>query len=276
MTARRWIQEHPLLAFILIVFGWTWAWDAVFIAFDLWGTVKVSIPRVWGPAIAAFVVIWASDVSLLRWLRRRLHWRLSPWFFLLALLVPLFITNVQPVVEALGGGSLTYRFPGSLYLAVVFIVINMFVLGGSEELGWRGVAQPRLQTQMSVFTAGLVIGVFWWVWHLPLFVTGHPAFPLELTHFLTYTVFVVGASTVLGALVNLTNGHILPVMLMHATANLGAFFAADGGLLEGSPLVPLVVGAGLWWVIAGLLIGRYGLSMTPPGRTVRIMDTADS
>ena len=276
MTYRSWIQEHPLLAFIFIAFGWTWAWDAVFIAFDLWGTVQVSIPRVWGPAIAAFVVIWASNVSLRRWLHRRLNWRVSTWLFLVALLIPLFITNVQPVVEALGGGSLVYAFPGPLYLAVLFIIVNMFVLGGSEELGWRGVVQPRLQNQMSVFTTGLVIGVFWWAWHLPLFVTGHPAFPLELTHFLTFTVFVLGSSPVIGALVNFTHGHVLPVMLMHATTNLGAFFAAQGGLLEGSPLVPLIVGAGLWWGIAGLLIARYGLSMSPPERTVRVIDAAES
>lgn len=259
---RTWIRDHPLLSFCIITFGWTWAWDGVFIAFDLWGTLQVSIPRVWGPAIAAIVVIWASDVPLRRWFHQRLHWRISPWFMLIALIVPLFITNIQPIVEAIGGGEVEYVFPGPLYLAIIFVVVNMFFLGGSEELGWRGIAQPRLQKHMSVATASLIIGALWWAWHLPLFFVGHPAYPLEVTHVITYTVFILGASLVFGAFVNLTDGYLLPLMLMHATANLGAFISADGGLLEGSPLVPLLVGAGLWWIIAGVLIARYGLSMS--------------
>ena len=269
MTLRDWIREHNLLAFGLIAFGWTWGWDGIFYVLGLWELIPVSIPRVWGPAIAAVIIIWASDISLRTWIRRRLDWRVPPGLFLLALMIPLFITNVQPVVEALGGGSLVYNPPVAVdpavafALAVVFVVVNMFVLGGTEEIGWRGIMQPRLQHQMSVFTAGLTIGAVWWAWHLPLFFTGDPNYSLEIEPFLSYTLFVLGSSTVLGAFVNLTEGNVLPVMLMHASVNLGAFIAADGGILEGSALVPLLVGAGLWWILAGLLIARYGLSMTP-------------
>lgn len=70
-------------------------------------------------------------------------------------------------------------------------------------------------------------------------------------------------SHIIGALMNHAEGTVLPVMLMHASSNLGAVIASDGGLLEGSPLVPVVVGAGLWWALAGLLVAQYGLSMTP-------------
>lgn len=263
MFLRKWIREHVLLAFGLITFGWTWGWDAIFFAFDLWGTIPVSVPRVWGPAIAAVVVIWVSDIQLRRWVRQRLNWRISPWFFLVALLVPLFITNVQPVVEAIGGGSIVYDPPAAVYLMVVFVVINMFILGGTEEIGWRGVVQPRLQNRLSVFSTGLAIGVVWWAWHLPLFFSGIPGYSLERMPLLSYTLFVLGASIVFGAFVNLTEGNVLPVMLMHASVNLGPVIAADGGLLEGSSLVPILVGAGLWWALAGVLVARYGLSMTP-------------
>lgn len=262
MAGRGWIRRHALLAFGFIAFGWSWGLDVIFFAFGLWETTPTS-PRVWGPAIAAIVVIWASDIPLRTWARRRLNWRVAPGFFLLALLVPLFITNVQPIVEAIGSGALVYDFPAPVYFAGVFILVNMFVLGGTEEIGWRGVAQPRLQKHMSVFTAGLTIGVVWWAWHLPLFFTGHPNFSFDIVPFLSYTLFVLGASTVFGAFVNLTEGNVLPLMLMHASVNLGAVIAADGGLLEGSPIVPLLVGSGLWWVLAGVLVARYGLSMTP-------------
>ena len=288
MSARGWIRSHRLLAFVCIAFGWTWSWDAIFFVLGWWGTIPVTVPRVWGPAIAAFVVIWASEIPLRRWIRRRLDWRVAPVFLMLAVLIPLFITNVQPVVEAIGGGSVVFELPGirtgstapeeiPLIIGLFFVTIfvQTFLLGGTEEIGWRGVVQPRLQQQMSVFTAGLVIGVVWWAWHLPLVFTDATGPSLEPAAFIAYTTFVLGSSTVLGAFVNVTEGKVLPVMLMHGSVNLGAFLSADGGLLAGSPLIPILVGSGLWWVIAGLLVARYGLPMTPADRTVRAIDETD-
>lgn len=280
MGARRWIGGRPVLAFVLIAFGWTWGWYAIYFAFDLWGLIPVAIPDVWGPAIGALVVVWAREVPVLEWLRRRLDWRVTPALFVLALAIPLVITNVQPFVEAIGGGTVVYDPPGELPrelhlaigLSVVFVLVQTFVLGGSEELGWRGVLQPRLQRRLSVFTTGLVIGVLWWAWHLPLFASGHPFFEVALAPFIAYTLFIIGASTVLGALANATGGSVLPVMVMHGTANLGAFFTAHGGFSAGSWLVPILVGAGLWWAIAAVLVARYGLSMSPVDRSIAVID----
>lgn len=92
---------------------------------------------------------------------------------------------------------------------------------------------------------------------------------------LTYTMYILGASVVLGAFVNITNGEILPVMLMHASVNAGALFAADGGALNGSPLVPLLIGSGLWWVLAGILLGLYARSMTPNTLTESVVPFPD-
>ncbi|MEK8171770.1 CPBP family intramembrane glutamic endopeptidase [Streptomyces sp. M19] len=39
----------------------------------------------------------------------------------------------------------------------------------SEEPGWRGTAYPRMRASMNRFQVGLVLGVIWAVWHLPLF-----------------------------------------------------------------------------------------------------------
>lgn len=263
MARGRWFGNHPLLLFSLVAFGWTWFWDAAFFAFDLWRTVPLSIPRVWGPAIAGIVVVWVSNVPVEAWVRRRLDWRISPVHGLVAVAVPIFITNIQPVIEGLGGGSLLYNPPARMLLMIAFIAANLFVLGGTEELGWRGVLQPRLQQRFSVFTSGLLIGVLWWGWHLPLFFTPNTNFSLDPVPLLSYTLFVLGASVVFGAFVNFTRGRVLPVMLMHASVNAGAFITATGGLFEGSPWIPLVIGSGLWWALAAGLVVIHGRSMAP-------------
>lgn len=259
---RQQLNRIPLLTFLIVTFGWTWGWDALYVTLGWWETLPTTFPRQWGVPLGAIVVIWASDVSLQSWLRNVLNWRVRPRLYLVAVLVPFAITNGQQVVRALGGGSLTYAPPGTLSLIVLFVLANAVLLGGIEELGWRGFLQPRLQERTSVLTAGIGVGVVWWAWHLPLFL-GHQNFVLEPLPVLTYTVFVIGASVVFGAFVNATDGSVLPVMLMHASTNLGAVLEGTGGTLNGSALVALVVGSGAWWVIVVALVLRFGWSMVP-------------
>lgn len=257
---REWARTHEIGSFVLIAFGWTWAWDALYYVFN-WGEVlSVNLGRQWGVPIAALVVVWVSDVPVREWLRGVLNWRLNPALFGIALFVPLFITNVQPLVRALGGGSLSYSPPGSLPIIVLFVLAQTLLLGGVEEIGWRGFLQPRVQASMSVLTAGFSIGLFWWVWHLPLFI-GHEQYSLEPAFFAQYTLFVIGASIVFGAFVNVTDGSVLPLMLMHGAVNLGPVIAGSGGLLDGTGLIPIVVGAGLWWVIVLAVVLHHGRTM---------------
>lgn len=50
----------------------------------------------------------------------------------------------------------------------IFILVGI-IAGAVEEPGWRGYAQKGLQKYMSPLNSGLVIGIFWALWHLPLF-----------------------------------------------------------------------------------------------------------
>ena len=77
-----------------------------------------------------------------------------------------------------------------------------------------------------------------------------------------YTTFVLGVSTVLGALVNVTDGAVIPAVVMHAAINVGSILSGSGGMLEGTLLVSFV-GSGAWWLIAAVLVGLYGHSMVP-------------
>jgi membrane protease YdiL (CAAX protease family) len=48
--------------------------------------------------------------------------------------------------------------------------------------GWRGTAYPRLRASLGRYQVGLVLGVIWAVWHLPLFfITGTVQNQLGLT-----------------------------------------------------------------------------------------------
>jgi membrane protease YdiL (CAAX protease family) len=47
----------------------------------------------------------------------------------------------------------------------------MFLIGPlPEELGWRGFLLDRLLLRFNPWFATLLVGLAWWIWHLPLFV----------------------------------------------------------------------------------------------------------
>lgn len=257
------VEEHRLAAFVVIAFGWTWSWDLLYYVLGYWEVLPVTFPRQWGLPIAALVVLWLGDGSPRGWLKRVLTWRIAPIWYVVALLVPLAIGNAEPVARALAGGTLAFEPPASLPLIGLFIVANVVLLGGVEELGWRGFLQPRLQARTSVLTAGLAIGVLWGLWHLPLFLGGKAAYSLDPVRLVTYLSYIVGASTVFGAFVNLTDGGVLPVMVMHAASNVGALLVSTGGPLEDAWWMPLVVGSGLWWLLVVVMVFRNGRSMVP-------------
>ncbi|WP_269820755.1 CPBP family intramembrane glutamic endopeptidase [Nocardia asteroides] len=54
---------------------------------------------------------------------------------------------------------------------VVFVVLQ-FVGAGGEELGWRGLMQPMLESRMAKFAAVSVTGAVWALWHVQAFTAG--------------------------------------------------------------------------------------------------------
>lgn len=88
---------------------------------------------------------------------------LPPALYLISLLVNGFMMNEPPAlatVEQIAANPLSL---------VGLLIIGMVAGPLSEELGWRGFAQDRLQARMSPLVSSLVLAVFWWAWHLPLF-----------------------------------------------------------------------------------------------------------
>ena len=71
-------------------------------------------------------------------------------------------------------------------ISILSIIINfplLILLGGLEELGWRGILQPQLEKIINYLPSILVAGTIWSVWHLPLWMikgTVQSSFPFGL------------------------------------------------------------------------------------------------
>lgn len=71
------------------------------------------------------------------------------------------------------------------YLIPIVFLQAVFIYGGEEELGWRGIMQPILEKKFKFPIATIITGVVWGIWHIPLwFVEGssqqNMAFPFFL------------------------------------------------------------------------------------------------
>lgn len=112
-----------------------------------------------------------------------------------------------------------------LYSPLIFLTT---IFGGplAEELGWRGYAQPRLQKKVGAGWAGLIIGLVWSLWHLPLFYFFPKAVAeLPLIH---YIPLVTALGVIFAWMYTRSKGSVLLCILLHTGVNfaLGIFSAA--------------------------------------------------
>jgi hypothetical protein len=88
------------------------------------------------------------------------------------------------------------------------------LLGTIEEFGWRGIAQPLLQRKLAPFWAGLIVGIIWATWHLPVFLFGggveNSAWPI-----VPFYGGVIALSIILTPMFNSARGSLLIAYLYH-------------------------------------------------------------
>ena len=135
------------------------------------GTILWLLLSNFGPALAAILALalCRGREGLKALGRSVVRWRVRPWLYLAGLFGA--IVNGAIVVAAYAFGS-THFVPGQFspgrFIGLFFM---MAVLDGplGEEIGWRGLLLPQLMRRMAALPAALLVGVVWYVWHVPLF-----------------------------------------------------------------------------------------------------------
>jgi membrane protease YdiL (CAAX protease family) len=177
-------QQSGLGLFWAVTFTTTWAFWLIAITL---GGPATSPPTLipyllggFGPVIGAIVVrarrARRRQPAPAHTVQLRLSMRLF-WVLPLLVLASATVLAAALLAHLLGGPTVSFTAGKSLIATVggpVPFFISMLIAGPlAEEPGWRGTAYPRLRASMSRLHAGLLLGVVWAVWHLPLFfITG--------------------------------------------------------------------------------------------------------
>jgi uncharacterized protein len=110
-----------------------------------------------------------------------------------------------------------------------FLLIGA-VFGALEEPGWRGYAQEALQRRLPVLTASLVVGLFWALWHLPLFFvagTYQAGLGVGTPAFWAFFVALVAGTPIYAWLHNVARGVVFAAVLYHAGGNVARELLPD-------------------------------------------------
>jgi membrane protease YdiL (CAAX protease family) len=237
------VGRHPLISFFILAYAISWLfWLPVSLSKDGIGIFPFSTPVLvlvaigtFGPTFAAFITaaITQGRAGVRLLLRRYLLWRVGLVWYLLAILgIPLF--QILTAFLTSGATSAFYspallQIP-SLFLDYLLSSCVSLPLGGplGEEGGWRGFALPRMQPLLNPLGASLVLGVFWALWHLPLFYIkswgggGNQGQAPTLSVLLLYVIIVLAFSVIFTWFFNNTKGSLLLAILLHNGVDSGS------------------------------------------------------
>ncbi|MEF8840711.1 MAG: CPBP family intramembrane glutamic endopeptidase [Haloarculaceae archaeon] len=250
-------------AYFLLAYGVSWAgWGSLaLLGWDPFGFPGVLLFAVGGvgPAVAGVGLVLRAPLAYRREYRRRLidPSRIGARWLAVVLLLPLAVTLVAFGGLALVGEPSGFEppsllgDPGSLLSVLAFTLVFGPL---PEELGWRGYVLDGLLSRHGALAASLLLGVAWWLWHLPLFLlpgtyqaglgVGTPAFWLFGYFLVLYSVLYTWVHAN-------TRRSTLAAVLFHFAIN------ATGELLRTTLATDLVAAVALLVIVAGV-VGYWG------------------
>jgi membrane protease YdiL (CAAX protease family) len=251
------VRAHPLSAYLVTAFAFSWSdWISLFVSGSriAFGRLPTDMAGMAGPAFAAFAVtaIAGGEAGLkdlaLRVVRLPLR---SPWLWLLAP-SPLWVLLATLAVLAATGqpvpaAALFARYPGIpvLPLLSVFDLVLLGV-GFGQEIGWRGLALPRLQARHGPLGGAVLVALPWGAWLFPLLLVNNAWREVGAEAILPLAVnglLLLPASVVLAFVVARTGGSLAAAAFWHASRRMALATEGAQGRVGQMVSVAVVLGA---------------------------------
>ena len=217
--------------FFILALAWSWLFWIPLIFLKLVfntmpGIILYSIGGL-GPALSAIYLVRTTQEKGERrefW-QRVVDYKRVPWRWLLAsLFIPLLIAILTVLIAPFFTAEYSNWQPMWLVfqnpLILVFFLVSTLLFGPlPEEIGWRGYGLESLQTKYSAVQSSLIVGLFWALWHIPLFLTKDSAFaatyPLFSPRFWLWGISLLSISIIMTWIFNHTGKSTLTAILFH-------------------------------------------------------------
>ena len=237
-------RKRPLpFTYLFITLIWTWVfWALAIVTGDHYlefPAVLFALLGFLGPLLVAAAMVkmgyWESPLTEFMqncFDPRRLS---RDWYLYIIGLVIVLVGSPVLILAFFTG-----RSPAALINFTPALVLVPAVLAGAlEEPGWRGYAQKALQQRLSVLTSSIVIGIFWALWHWPLFFLPgyyHASMGFASSAFWFFNLSILVGSVIYGWIYNRAGRIAFAAVFYHSLGNLGRMVLAvdyPGPGLEG-------------------------------------------
>jgi membrane protease YdiL (CAAX protease family) len=131
---------------------------------------------------------------------------------LIIIIYSIILGSLQLVIYTFLGRS----FDFSQFIIQLPTILPLLFLGPlSEEFGWRGFLQKRINLLFSPIVRSIIIGTVWSIWHLPLFfMIGTSQHDFHIP-FLPFMISLISSSLVYTYLYHKSKGSIFAAILLH-------------------------------------------------------------
>jgi len=257
------MKRYPLVAFAAMTFLISWgAWLSS-------AGKQALVIGAFAPGIAAMIIALVNGrmAGLQQLFERFLIWRVHIICYIAALLMPAAVSLLGTAVHMMFGGDapdfgappvIGVKLPGYLEgwnpAALILPLFLQHILYGTaiaEELGWRGLALPRLQERFNPVVASLLLGCLWALWILPLYLKQGWIGGIERAFVLLGVIPGLILST---WIYNISGGSLLLCVMFNISLKVTDL------VLAAPPSHPLI-SVCAYWMAAGLVLSFTGVQL---------------
>ena len=266
--------------FVIAVFAWTWTFWLIAILAGL-GTgepegMLLALGGLLGPMFGgiAFSQMTGDRAARRDYWTRLVDVRRIPahWYLVILMLTPVLMLVAAGIDLAFGGDLAAYQERFADFFAtpeLIPLTLAMVLLVGPlpEEFGWHGYLLDRLQVRHGAVMSGVLLGVIWGAWHLPLFFLNgtyqqeQGAFTIW---FWTFMIGIIPLEVVMAWIYNCTRRSTFGIILFHFMVVVSCNF------LNATPGANIV--STLLWIGVALVVT---LLWTAPRRPIEELDIQD-
>ena len=221
--------------FLLITIIWSWTFWLIGLNLLVNGINQESIGKfliffftgVYGPSISAIVttIIFEGFEGVSNLLKKLFIWNVPFKNYLYIIILPIIFVIIGIGLYNIFIGDIG-SFDLMAFLSIPTILWAGFYAGPlGEELGWRGFLLPELQKKHTNLKSAIIIGVIWFIWHIPLwwapFGTLVSGESISFLPVITYFLMLICLSIIITWLVINSKGSVLVALLFHLSINAG-------------------------------------------------------
>lgn len=166
-----------ILAFLSIYKGFKFGELGFMILFVLGGL---------GPFYTALIINYRlkDKQEFKAFIKKIFMWKVNPLWYLVIFFVPFILFSIPWLKYSLLCGNTVPLFRQKVIIIFLLIPMNI-LLGGLEEVGWRGILLPELTKKFSKILATIITSIIWSMWHLPLwFIKSSPQENMNIVFFI--------------------------------------------------------------------------------------------